>query len=303
MSISELSPLLFVVRCVCMASAFALVGAAALLLSRVPALEAPRFGPRGRRREEARQEVSFRVCEQLLCWGGGLISTLPIQGRRQALERLVIRAGQPMGLCADEWLALSVVSFCVLGLGGGRLTVNAGMGTMWTVGVVALSGVLPLSRLRQAAKERAKQLERSLPTAMDLCVLCMGAGADFPSALKFVVADMGGAHAVCQEELAQVLDEMGLGRTRVEALSALGERTDSVAIRDFVAAVCQSETKGTPLVDALDIQASTLRQRRSVLAEEAAAKAGVRLMLPMMMLVMCVLLIVFGPFIVKGIGM
>jgi tight adherence protein C len=131
----------------------------------------------------------------------------------------------------------------------------------------------------------------------------MGAGSDFPTALRFVVADMGGAHAVCQEELAQVLDEMELGRTRVEALSALAERTDSAAIQEFVAAVCQSETKGTPLVDALEIQATTLRARRSVLAEEAAAKAAVRLMFPMMLLVVCVLLIVIGPFIATGMGM
>ena len=73
-------------------------------------------------------------------------------------------------------------------------------------------------------------------------------------------------------------------------------------MRDFVSAVCQSEIKGTPLVGALDAQARTLRQRRSVLAEEAAAKAGVKLMFPLMLLMLCILLIVIGPFLVRGGG-
>jgi tight adherence protein C len=219
------------------------------------------------------------------------------------VTRIVVHAGQPMGMCADEWLGLSVLCWFVLGIGGAWLTVLADMDVIWALGMLVLSALAPLTHLQQLASERAKQLERSLPSAMDLCVLCMGAGSDFPAALRFVVADLGSTHPVCQEELSQVLDELRLGRTRVEALSALAERTRSPAIREFVAAVCQSETKGTALVEALDIQASTLRARRSVLAEEAAARAGIRLMVPMLLMVVCVLLIVIGPFIVTGIGM
>jgi len=166
-----------------------------------------------------------------------------------------------------------------------------------------LTLLIPLLQVRATAKERAKELERSLPSAMDLCALCMGAGADFPQALRFSIQDLGAAHPVCLDELGRVLDELSLGRTRIEALSAMGERTDSHAVKEFVFAICQSEEKGTPLVDALTIQASTLRQRRSVLAEEMAAKAAVKMMFPVMLMVVAIFLIVLGPMIVNGTGL
>jgi len=278
-------------------------GALAFAFGRIPALSVPRFGLRGKRRAEARSEPLFRALEIPLRHVGKLMARSNIPRARASFEALAVRSGQPWGLCADEWLALSLSSGLVLGLGGAWLTRDAQMDVPWTIGAPVLSLLWPWSRLQQLAKARARELERSLPNAIDLCVLCMGAGADFTSALRFVVAELGGAHPVCQEELAQVLDEMNLGRTRVEALTALAERTGSRAVQDFVGAVCQSEVKGTPLVNALDIQAGALRQRRSVLAEEAAAAAQVRLMLPMMLLVVCVVLIVIGPFIVTGAGL
>jgi tight adherence protein C len=108
---------------------------------------------------------------------------------------------------------------------------------------------------------------------------------------------------VCRQELVQVLDELGLGRTRVEALAALATRSSSVAVREFVAAISQSEQKGTPLIDVLTIQSTTLRQRRSVRAEELAAQAGVKMMAPLMLLVASLLLIIFGPIITTGTGL
>jgi tight adherence protein C len=42
-----------------------------------------------------------------------------------------------------------------------------------------------------------------------------------------------------------------------------------------------------------------LRMRRSVMAEEGAAKAGMMMMGPLMMMFICVLAILIGPFVVK----
>jgi tight adherence protein C len=303
MSIYELSPGLLGLRILAVvAAALTLAGGAHAAWS-VPPVSAPQFGTLGKRRALARNHDGFVLLEPLVSRTAGWLACLPMGSLRRVLTRLATRAGDPAGLSADEWVALSVWSFLTVGVGGAKLVEGAGFASAW-VGLVLLLGLgLPVARVHALAKERAKQLERSLPSAMDLCVLCMGAGSDFHAALSFVVRDLGAAHEVCREELVRVLDELGLGRTRVQALSALGERTGSRAVRDFVAAICQSETKGTPLVEALSIQAGTLRQRRSVLAEEAAAKASVRLMFPLMLMVGCLMLLVFGPFIVTGMGM
>jgi tight adherence protein C len=236
-----------------------------------------------------------RVAGHVACWHLGPL--------RPALQNLLQAAGEPGGLCAEEVVALSLLSVASLGVASTCLIRHAELGWCWSASALSLSAALPIARMQQEARRRAADLERSLPTAMDLSVLCMGAGADFPAALRFVAGEIAEGHPVCHQELSLVLDELELGRTRVQALTGLGQRTHSRAVRDFTAAVCQSETKGTPLIDALSIQASTLRQRRSVLAEEAAAKAGVRLIFPLMLMVTSLLLIVFGPFIVDGIGM
>lgn len=303
MSISDLSPVLSSMRVTLLILFGLATGAFVRTVAAVPVLEPPRYGLRGKRRAHARESAGFAALEPALEVVAGWFALLPLGHLKVWLARLATSAGEPAGLCAEELMAMTLLSTSTLGVFSAYLVSDAGFSGFWCVSAVVLCFVLPCARVHTMAKERAKQLERSLPSAMDLCVLCMGAGADFPSALRFVVNDLGATHRVCREELSMVLDELELGRTRVEALTSLGERTQSRAVQDFVAAVCQSETKGTPLVDALSIQAGTLRQRRSVLAEEAAAKAGVRLMFPLMLMVLCILLIVFGPFIVNGLGM
>ena len=123
----------------------------------------------------------------------------------------------------------------------------------------------------------------------------MGAGLDFPGALRQVVDNMPAGPSPVREELTRLLQELRLGRTRKQALQSFASRVDTEAVREFVGAVVQSEDKGTPLSEILVIQAEVLRNRRSVLAEEAAARAGVMLMLPMLMMVVSIVLLLMGP--------
>lgn len=284
----------------------ALAGAAFALareLASVSPAPAPLYGLRGKRRCEARASVLFRIVEPVLLQVAAWFAGLGWPRLRSRLTQLIRHASELGGLSADELLAFCVICGVSGGLFGGALIAQAELSSELGALVWLLALWLPLGRVHGAAKLRAKQLERSLPTAMDLVVLCMGAGADFPAALRFVVNELGATHAVCRDELSAVLDELALGRTRVEALGELGRRTKSVAVREFVASLCQAEEKGTPLVETLTIQSTTLRQRRSVRAEELAAQAGVKMMLPMMLLVASLLLIIFGPIIITGTGL
>jgi len=72
------------------------------------------------------------------------------------------------------------------------------------------------------------------------------------------------------------------------------------AVREFVGAVVQAEEKGTPLAEVLRIQANILRMRRSVLAEEAASRAGVMMMIPLIMLLGSILVILLGSMMLKS---
>jgi tight adherence protein C len=61
----------------------------------------------------------------------------------------------------------------------------------------------------------------------------------------------------------------------------------------------QAEEKGNPLAEVLQIQATMLRMRRSVAAEESAARAGVLMMGPLMLIFATIMLIILGPFAVN----
>ncbi|MEM6954133.1 MAG: type II secretion system F family protein, partial [Myxococcota bacterium] len=82
-------------------------------------------------------------------------------------------------------------------------------------------------------------------------------------------------------------------------LESFAERVPTEAVRDFVGTVVQAEAKGTPLAEVLTIQAQMLRMRRSVLAEEAAAKAGLMMMGPLMIMFVVVILLLMGPFVIR----
>ena len=62
----------------------------------------------------------------------------------------------------------------------------------------------------------------------------------------------------------------------------------------------QSEEKGNPLAEVLRIQANMLRMRRSVLAEESAARAAVLMMGPLMLIFGAIILVLLGPFIINS---
>jgi tight adherence protein C len=269
----------------------------AFALTSLRPLAAPSVGERGRRRRMARTGAHPARWELPLAVVGSAVKGLRWRSAQRFAEEKLRMAAYPAGLWPEELLAVSIL----MALAGGAWALAFADDTLsQPLLATAVGGAMPWVHVADTVKRRASMLERGLPAAMDLCVLCMGAGADFPAALRFAVEELSHAHSVCSEELAIVLEELGLGRTRTEALIRLGERTASPAVHDFVAAVCQSESKGTPVIEALTLQAEALRIRRSVKAEELAAKTAVRLTFPLMMTLVCVLLLLFGPFIVRG---
>ena len=60
-------------------------------------------------------------------------------------------------------------------------------------------------------------------------------------------------------------------------------------------ALVQAEERGNPVAEVLSIQASSSRTRRSVRAEELAAKAGVKMTGPLMLVFLAVLGLIAGP--------
>ncbi len=282
--------------------AVAAAGAAALLAT-VPVPPAPRLGHRGAERRRALEAGGlFATAEPLVRFLAGLVAMLPLSALRMRQELELRRADHCLGLAPDELSALSLVSAALLGAATGMLAQLAGSSPVLAIPAAVFGLILPSLQLQEIIRQRAKRISRGLPHAIEIAAMCMGAGLDFPGALRLLAAPRLGERDPLARELSLILEELDLGRTRRDALMHFAERVPTQAVRDFVNAVVQAEQKGNPLAKVIQVQGRMLKMRRSVAAEEAAARAGVMMILPMVLLVSCILLLLMGPFLAKGIG-
>ncbi len=276
----------------------------------VPLIARPTLGSRGRQRTLALEENSgFRVAEPLIRRIGAVLAELrrtnpfglgarlsewgAVQGQR------LVEAGYYLGLTEDEYIAMLLVGIGACGSMGAAVMVWTDGGLLW-IAIGAGAGYwLIHSQLGNEAASRQKRMDRGLPAALDVAAMCMGAGMDFPGALR-QISEGGDEQDVVAQELGGLLRGLELGQTRKQALTELEERVPTDAVRDFTRALIQAEEKGNPIADALRIQATSARMRRSVLAEEAAARAGVFMIIPMMLLMGCILILLMGPFLSGG---
>ena len=269
-------------------------------LARNPPVDTPRLGVRGLKRHQALAEGgSFATIEPLMRLVAGWCAHLPLGDKRRQIDEMIKHAGGWLGLTANEFVALSgmgVVGFTVLGL---TTVTLAELPAIMTFFFAGLGGILPYVRCSGEVARRFKEVNRALPGSIDLASLCMGAGLDFPGSIRQIV-DKAGRKDALVEEMSFILQELDLGRTRRQALENFADRVPTEAVRDFVGTVVQSEEKGNPLAEVLRIQARMLRMRRSVMAEEAAARAAVLMMGPLMLIFGAIILVLLGPFVVQS---
>lgn len=273
-----------------------------LLAASVPIPPAPRLGHRG---AERRQAITvggfFAAAEPVVRFLAGLLALLPLERLRRHQERELRRADHYLGVTPDEYSALALVSAFALAASIAAIARMAGRSMALAIPAGAFGLLLPTLQVKEVIRQRTKEISRGLPHAIEIAAMCMGAGLDFPSAMRLLAVPSAGGRALARE-FAQILEELDLGHTRRQALLGFAERVSTAAVQDLVNAVIQAEQKGNPLAKVIQVQGHLLNMRRSVAAEEAAARAGVLMIAPMMLLVGCIVLLLLGPFMVKGIG-
>lgn len=277
--------------------ALALFGIARCAM-RLPPLPRVALGVRGERRRAALERGAFRAVEPAMRWLGARMGSLPLGRARARLEREIARSGSFLGLCADELLAL-----CVLGSGAATALaalLATRMAPLWLAGACVLAGAAPLLVLRDHKRGRDRAIARQLPAALDLFALALNAGLDFSASLELVASSLVEPDDPLESELRLVQRELAMGRSRATALRALAERSDVPALRELARVSIQAERKGTPLAEVLETQARVARNRRSVLAEEAATRASVLLLGPLMLIVVALLVVLIAPLVIRS---
>jgi tight adherence protein C len=212
---------------------------------------------------------------------GSLMSRSTPQKARQNLMNRLDLAGRPGNLTPEDFAAVRIVAAAVtaaIGLGLGLLLGNV-VYLAISVAVGAILGFyLPVLWLKQKVDARRSEIQKGLPDAMDLLVIAVDAGLGFDAALARVTDKYKNA---LSDEFAKVLREVSLGRPRLEAMDEMGRSSGVEDLHNFIQAIIQSEQFGTGIGKILRIQADEMRRKRRQRAQEKAAQATLKMMLPM----------------------
>jgi len=218
------------------------------------------------------------------------------------LERRIVAAGRPGGLGVRELWAAKV-GCTVAGAGVGALLGAIAPGRLGFVIVAAVpvGGFLaPDLWLRRRAADRARTVRRELPALLDLLRVTVAAGASLAGAL----GEVGGrARGPLAREWSAVGREVQLGVPLAEALLAMSQRLPQPEVVALCAALDRARRHGTPLADALAIQARDARMALRRHVAEDAAKAGPKIQLVVaLLLVPSVLLLVAAALVAALLG-
>lgn len=208
------------------------------------------------------------------------------QNRIAALQKELLIAGHPRGLTLTDFLGLRFLSVALIGAlvvlystlaGGGPQTFAIlGMGFI-------LGWNLPDFWLRKRITKRQKEIQRSLPDALDMLSICVDAGLGFEAAILRVSGKWDNELA---RELQRVVNEIRVGVRRSEALHNLTERCDVPDVASFVAILIQADRLGISIGPVLQSQSEQMRVRRRQRAEEEAQKAPVKMLMPLALFIL-----------------
>ena len=158
----------------------------------------------------------------------------------------------------------------------------------------------PNEYVRRLASKRQHEIARGLPNALDLLVVCVESGLGLDQAILQVSKELDKAHPEISEEFGLVNLELKAGKRRVEALRNLAERTGVDDLKKLVAVLIQADRFGTGVAQSLRAHADFMRIQARQVAEEKAAKLGVKLIFPIFFCILPSLFVVtVGPVVMK----
>ena len=215
------------------------------------------------------------------------------EGTRMRLAQ----AGDPLDLGPAEFIGLRVASGFIFGI------VSVLIAALFKIDLLLLllavlfglflGYAIPGIVLARSIRSRQHQIQRALPSALDMLALSAGAGLTFDGAVGQVIERW---HTPLSDELRRLLVEFRMGSERRVALRGLAKRTGLADVSRFVNAIIQADSLGVPISKVLTEQAVEMRTRRRQRAEEAARKAPVKMLFPMVGLIFPALFVVIlGP--------
>jgi tight adherence protein C len=261
------------------------------LHDRLHAIAAPRDG------------VSERQNSLLMhtVWGNGiarsgLLSTSTLAELERTLAVAGFRAGNGLGLFVGSKLLLLITLPVVAVLLRQHVDLGSPWGTILPA-IAAVAGLLaPDILVKRRRARRLSLIQRGLPDALDMLVICSEAGLGLEPAIERVAQEIAPAHPAIAEELKITSSELRVAADRRVALQAMGVRTGLDTLRRLGATLVQTMQYGTPLSQALRTLSAEMRHEQLNAFEARASRLPVLLTVPMIVFILpTVFLVVAGP--------
>ena len=216
-------------------------------------------------------------------FGSLIFPFLDTQVRLKMAERL-IQAGIYRRDSTISYIAIKSLLILVPA-GLALLVYSSGLASLGMTALVALmtgiaGTIAPGFYLDHHRSTRQANLRRALPDALDIVVICVEGGLSVPASFARVATELASAHPLLSIELTIVQREIQMGHSTGEAIKNFSKRFDMEELRSLASVILQAEKFGSSVVRALRTHADGLREKRMMRAEEMAAKAAVKILLP-----------------------
>lgn len=262
-------------------------------------------GPAQARRYTLDRSFASRALGPLLAAAARVGGALTPAGQRERLGRKLLQAGHPQPGALGLVLALKCLG------AGGALAAGWLAGAVAPPAGVVIAGVglaaalvAPEAVLDRLVARRQTSIVKALPDALDLLTASVEAGLTMDGAMARVVASPNRSQAALCDELARYLQEIRLGTSRREALEGLGRRVAIGDLQSLVAALLQADALGVGVGAVLRAQSGHIRTRRKFRAQEAAMKAPVKMLFPLVLFVFpSIFIVTLGPAVIKVLDM
>jgi len=257
--------------------------------ARIASVRAGRVQGRKQQLAGARHVLQFVSGVGVGILRSGMLSSQAIRELTRKLATAGIRNSNAVGIFIGVkillLIALPTFTFIVL---HGLISLTFLRNT-FVVGATIGGLLLPDMCLGFLRKRYQTALDRGLPDALDMMVMCAESGLSLEPTIARVGTEIQPAHPEISGELLLTSQEFQMSSDSHVVLSNLGERR-------VCSTLSQTLQYGTPLSDALRVLSAEMRQEALTRFEEKAARLPVLLTVPMILFILpSLFLIVGGP--------
>ena len=265
-------------------------------------------------RQKGRKSGLLLLISPLLVGIGEMIKKIPltmVQKYLSKIQKNLVTAEWDAKFFPEEFAGLQVLTplglspflvLCIVKIEMFAFLKQPGSMIMGFVILFIIGGFLPFLILQDAIKKKQKAISREIPFALDMLTSAVQAGLDFSGAIRRFIQKSTKVTPL-KSEMALMLKEISLGKTRAEALRRMGERVDLKELTSVVNALIQADQLGTSLAAVLTTLSDDLRVKRFQMAEKMALEAPVKMLFPLIGFIFpAVFIILIGPLILQMIS-